>query len=107
MQIVPFAAVFSIVVFGGSSYTVSVIPPPSGYANANWYTINNSGQVAGVVIGGTSQTAIGSPSGSMVLPLPSGWSSSWGYGINNASQVAGFVTNGSNTQAFIFTTSGS
>jgi hypothetical protein len=37
----------SIVALASSTYTVAVIPPPSGYVNVTMSGINNSGQVTG------------------------------------------------------------
>jgi hypothetical protein len=101
------AFVFSAVALAGS-YTVSVIPPPTGFTGSGMGGINNSGQVAGYGFNGSANQAfIGSPSGSAAIPFPSGWTSSEGNGINNLGQVAGFVANGGNNQAFVGTVSGS
>jgi Viral BACON domain len=94
----------STVAVASSTYTVAVIPAPSGFTTNNMTGINDSGQVAGNgAIGAATQAFIGSPSGSTAIPLPSGWSNSYAEGINAAGQVVGYGT----TQAFIGTIAGS
>jgi hypothetical protein len=98
------AFVFSTMAVAGS-YTVSVIPFPSGAPNGDMVGINNSGRVAGTAYyyGPTEQAFIGGPTGSAVIPVPVLSSA-----INASGQVAGEGTNGAgNGQAFIGTTSGS
>lgn len=98
MRILPIACFLSTVTFA-QSYTVSVIPPPSGYAISGVLAINNSGQVAGNVIssnvlyGPVGQAFIGSPSGSTLIPYPAGWSDAYAIGINDLGQVTGVVNN--------------
>jgi hypothetical protein len=98
--------IFSAVAFAGS-YTVSVIPPPSGIGTAvfGWVAINNSGQVAGSALTEPGQAIIGSTSSSTLIPFPQGWDYSSGSAINNSGQVAGSGFDGS-YQAFIGTSSG-
>jgi Viral BACON domain len=82
-----------------STYTVAVIPAPSGLTIYNMVGINDSGQVAGTgSIGATRQAFIGSPSGSTAIP--GGYS--YANGINDSGQVVG----SGNTQAFIGTVAG-
>ncbi|HEY1755325.1 MAG TPA: hypothetical protein VGG72_08005 [Bryobacteraceae bacterium] len=91
-----------------ATYTVVVIPPPSGFTGVMMSGINNSGQVAGYgTIGGATQAFVGSPSGSTLIPLPSdAWITSQGVAINASGQVAGNIV-GSNARAFIGTPAGS
>ena len=97
--------VVSVAAFG-ATYSVAVIPAPSGLTIYNIIGINDSGQVAGTgSIGATNQAFIGSPSGSTAIPLLAGWRSSFGAGINNSGQMVGSVLGGLG-QAFIGTVAG-
>jgi hypothetical protein len=91
------------------SYTVQVIPPPSGFTEVVMRGINNSGQVIETAFASglpsSSQVFIGTTSGSTLIPLPAGWSGAQGSAINNMGQVVG--SSPSLSQAFIGTTSGS
>ena len=90
-----------------TSYSVTVIPLPSGFLGGLMQGINDSGQVEGFGNNGTTDQAfIGATSGSTAIPLPAGWTASYGFAVNASGQVAGYVYNGS-YQAFIGTTSGS
>src|SRR5580700_2869848 len=91
-------------------YSVTVIPPPSGFTSVGMQGINNFGQVAGQGVNGTgTQAFIGSTSGSAPIPVPagSGWTSSFGEAVNNLGQIAGSGGNSSGGQAFIGTAAGS
>ncbi len=89
----------STMAVASSTYTVAVIPAPSGLTIYNMVGINDSGQVAGTgSIGATRQAFIGSPSGSTAIP--GGYS--YANGINDSGQVVG----SGNTQAFIGTVAG-
>jgi hypothetical protein len=91
-------------VFGGPiTYSVSVIPAPTGFTGVTMIGINNSGQVAGA---GSQGAFIGSPSGSLAIPAPSVWTAG-GSRIDDAGQVTGNASMGAALQAFIFTGSGS
>ena len=95
--------VFAGFVFSGAafaqSYTVSVIPPPSGLTIAGMLGINNSGRAAGTAYNGSAyQAFIGSVLGATLIPIPAGWTSSNGSAINNLGQVAGYVSNGTQSQ---------
>jgi hypothetical protein len=46
----------------------SAVIPVSGFANGN--AVNDSGQVAGTITGGSFQVFIGTTSGSAIIPLP-------------------------------------
>jgi hypothetical protein len=95
--------------FGGPiTYSVAVIPAPSGFTNVVINGINDLGQVAGYGFNGSfNQAFIGSLSGGTAIPLPAGWTSSYGAAVNDSGQVAGYGYNGTAQQAFIGTTSGS
>jgi len=100
-----------LTVIGGSlTYSVTVIPAPSGFTNVTMQGINNFGQVAGQGFNGTrTQAFIGSASGSAPIPVPagSGWTSSFGEAVNNLGQIAGWGGTPSSLQAFIGTAAGS
>jgi hypothetical protein len=92
------------------SYTVSVIPPPSGFTLVSMSGINNAGQVAGYYESATTlQAFIGATSGSTTIPFPAGFNSSSGWAINNLGQVTGSLYNTVTGAegAFIGTPSGS
>lgn len=101
---------------GGSfTYSVAVIPPPSGYVNVTMSGINNSGQVTGNGNSGgpNPQPFIASVAGNAAIPVPPGLASASVQGLNNAGQVVGYASYGSNSPndtifpAFIGTPSGS
>jgi hypothetical protein len=89
----------SLAAFAGS-YTVQVIPPPSGLSPPiSMIGINNAGQVAGTgcylqcAVDGQQlpQAFIASPSGSVLIPLPGPFpvASTNGQAINNQGEVVG------------------
>jgi len=96
------------------TYSVAVIPAPSGLTGVSMTGINNTGQVAGQGNNGTgTQSFVGSASGSTAIPLPSGWVNAYGQAVNNLGQVAGWGNTGTGGQgsiagqAFIGTGAGS
>jgi hypothetical protein len=100
-------AAISLTSFGGT-YTVALIPPPSGFTNVAFYGLNTFGQAAGSGYNGTSfQAIIGSPSGSSPIPFIAGWTNTVSFALNDSGQVVGYGNNGTTTQAFIGTVSGS
>jgi hypothetical protein len=93
----------SVTSFGGSStYSVTVIPAPSGFTRVSMAGINNAGQVAGQGNNGNgTQSFIGSTSGSTAIPFPSGWVNAYAQAVNNLGQVAGWGNSGIGGQGLL------
>jgi len=104
------AILFAMAMAGfAATYSVVVIPSPSGFTDVYMGGINSSGQVAvsAYASPGGSAVFIGSASGITPVPLPSGWTSGTAFAVNTSGQVAGTVFNGTASAAFIGATSGS
>jgi hypothetical protein len=87
-----------------ATYSVAVVPVPSGFSQTTMNGINNSGQVAGFgPSGGGSFAFLGNPQGSTPIPLPAGWSYVFSNAVNASGQVVGWGSNG----VFIGSPSGS
>jgi hypothetical protein len=93
------------------------IPLPPGWACAQGFAINNSGQVAGTGCPSVPyigyQAFIGTTTSAAAIPLPPGWTFGGASALNELGQVAGTALNGVNgtygvtSQPFIGTISGS
>ena len=70
------------------TYTVTVLPIPSGYSNITMFGINNAGQVTGNGVYGA-LPFISSPTGTVLIPLGPGMADIGAGGLNNSGQVVG------------------
>jgi hypothetical protein len=92
-----------------SLYSVSVIPPPSGFTGVLMHGINNSGQAAGYGNNGTTDQAfLGTTSGSAAIPAPAGFQAGYGlaWSLTSSGEVAGYGSNGGFQQSMIGTPGG-
>jgi hypothetical protein len=87
-------------------YVSTPLPVPSGSEPGSvvFSGLNNSGQVTGYAMNGsTTQALLGSTAGSVFIPLPTGWSWTTGSSLNDSGQVTGlgYPGSGNGTLAFI------